>query len=332
MRLVGEGGLQSGRGVDVFVSKGHAYVVSIDDYFMGLGGLHVYDLQDRKVPRLVKFIQFPEESYWNGVWAKDDALHVASADRGVLVFDLTQPADPRFLRDLSGGSRSNVHTLFVDGSRLYAMAVGPAGEVHAYDVNNAREPVLLGRYLDPSIGTEPGSYPHDATTLNSTLFISHWRAGLVIVDMSDPASPKRLGAYKYPRASSHTSRVAYFHNNRIAFEAGEDWGAHLRVLNLNDPANPTLIGEYRLPGWASIHNLELKGNRLYIAHYQHGVRVLDVSIPKSPREIAYFNTWRATDPLRGTSSWDGAIGIRVPGDGYVYTVDGVRGLLILPGL
>ncbi|NTX05648.1 hypothetical protein HUA75_28225 [Myxococcus sp. CA040A] len=92
------------------------------------------------------------------------------------------------------------------------------------------------------------------------------------------------------------------------------------------------MGEYRLPGWASIHNLELKGNRLYIAHYQHGVRVLDVSIPKSPRELAYFNTWRATDPLRGTSSWDGAIGIRVPGDGYVYTVDSVRGLLILPEL
>jgi hypothetical protein len=44
--------------------------------------------------------------------------------------------------------------------------------------------------------------------------------------------------------------------------------------------------------------------------------------------VAYFNTYRENDPHRG-DYYDGAIGIRVPGDGYIYTVDTGRGLLIL---
>jgi hypothetical protein len=44
--------------------------------------------------------------------------------------------------------------------------------------------------------------------------------------------------------------------------------------------------------------------------------------------VAYFNTYRESDPGR-SDFLDGAIGIRVPGDGYVYVVDKPRGLLIL---
>ena len=75
--------------------------------------------------------------------------------------------------------------------------------------------------------------------------------------------------------------------------------------------------------------LELVSTRLYVAHYQAGVRVLDVSVPETPREVAHYNTFRPQDPERGDSFYDGAIGIRVPGDGYVYAVDTSRGLLIL---
>ncbi|GEN07888.1 hypothetical protein MFU01_29250 [Myxococcus fulvus] len=328
LKLFGEAGGHSGRAVDVYVTREHAYVVSIDDYFLGPGALQVYDVKDRKAPRLVKSIQFPDDSYWNGVWAKGDVLYVASGARGVLMFDITDPADPVFLRDLSGGAYRNVHTLFVDGDRLYSMVNAPESEVHIHDVKNPREPVLLGRYRDSTVGVVYGSYPHDATSLNHRLFVSHWRGGLVILDAKDPANVKRLGAYAYPRATSHTSRVAYFNNNLIAFEGGEDWGAHLRVLNLNDPENATLIGEYQLPEWASIHNMELKGSRLYLAHYQHGLRVLDVSKPREPRSLGHFHTVRESS--QGMNYWDGAIGIRLPGDGYVYVVDTTRGLLIFP--
>jgi hypothetical protein len=73
----------------------------------------------------------------------------------------------------------------------------------------------------------------------------------------------------------------------------------------------------------------LMGTRLYVAHYQEGVRVLDVSVPETPRQVAHYRTFRPEAPNSGKSFYDGAIGIRVPGDGYIYVVDDSRGLLIL---
>ena len=120
-----------------------------------------------------------------------------------------------------------------------------------------------------------------------------------------------------------------FAGRTLAFEGGEYQGTHLRVLDVTDPADMRLIGEYGLRPELSIHNMVLKGTRLYIAYYQEGVRVLDVSVPPKPREVAYFNTFRETDPGRDGNLFEGAIGIRVPGDGSVYVVDTTRGLLIL---
>ncbi|QSQ11747.1 LVIVD repeat-containing protein [Myxococcus landrumensis] len=329
LTLVGEVAAGTGSATDVYVTKGHAYVVSLDDVHAGAGGLSVFDIKDRKAPRLVATVRHASENYWNSVWAKDDALYVASGDRGVLVFDISEPANPRFIRDLANGGRQNVHTVQVDGSRLYATLVDPTLETLIYDVKNPREPVLLGRYQDESVGA-PKSYPHDTTSFEGKLYVNHWSAGMLILDPTDPAKVKKVGAYKYPRAASHATRVGRINGHLMAFEGGEGWGAHLRVLDLADERNPRLVGEYKLSPEVSIHNMELVSARLYLAHYQHGVRVLDVSGPSKPREIAHFNTWRETDAYRGTAPWDGAIGIRVPGDGYVYVVDTSRGLLIFP--
>jgi hypothetical protein len=73
----------------------------------------------------------------------------------------------------------------------------------------------------------------------------------------------------------------------------------------------------------------LRGDRLYIAWYQEGVRVLDVSNPTKPREVAHFNAYRESDPGRTDGVFEGAYGIRVPGDDFVYVVESARGLLIL---
>ncbi|WP_342377896.1 hypothetical protein NVS55_01175 [Myxococcus stipitatus] len=331
LSLVGEAATGTGTATEVFVTKGHAYVVAIDDVFAGDGGLYVFDISDRKAPRRVATVRHAGENYWNGVWAKGDALYIASGDRGVLVFDISEPANPRFLRDMSHGSSQNVHTVQVDGNRLYATLVDPTQETLIYDVKNPREPVLLGRYRDESVGS-PKSYAHDTTSFEGRLYVSHWSAGMLILDPSDPANVKKVGAYKYPRAASHAARVGRINGRITAFEGGEGWGAHLRVLDLSDEKSPRLIGEYKLSPEVSIHNMELVGSRLYVAHYQHGVRVLDISGPTKPAEIGYYNTWRETDANRGTSPWDGAVGIRVPGDGYVYVADSSRGLLIFPEL
>jgi hypothetical protein len=331
MTLTSETFVAQGLPVDVYVAKDHAYVVSVN-HATETGGLTVFDVSDKAHPVLKKSISLQGDSYWNGVWAKDDALYVASANTGVVVFNISNPAEPVLLKSVPAlATPASVHTVFVEGNRLYAMAPGPLPKTFIFDVTTATEPVLLGEYAEPGADTDPnGGYPHDAFAFEGRLYINHWSAGFLITDVSDPASVKKLGAYTYPWATSHATAVRRYGDRVIAFEGGEEWGAHLRVLDVTDAAQPKLIAEYKLDARASIHNMVLSGPLLYIAHYQHGVRVLDVTRPEAPRPHAHYHTFRESDPERGQSFYEGAIGMRVPGDGFVYVVDTSRGLLIFP--
>ncbi len=75
--------------------------------------------------------------------------------------------------------------------------------------------------------------------------------------------------------------------------------------------------------------MALSGTKLYVAHYQDGLRVLDVSNPNEPQPVGYFNTWRETDTDRGASFFEGISDVAVPGDGYIYAAETSRGLVIL---
>ncbi|HYO52510.1 hypothetical protein [Archangium sp.] len=335
-----------GMPVDVYVTKNHAYVVSIEASYRGVGGLTVFDVSDPTRPRLVNQIS-SDGNYWNGVWAKGDALYVASAKRGVITFDITNPASP-VLTPVQVQENVDAHTVFVEGNHLYAMGA----PTRIYDISNPRAPRLLGRYEPPGASSYPYAYVHDAFVYQGRMYSFYWSYGMQISDvsqLSDTQGPTPLGSYRYGvnpdgspmlnYAHSHAGAVGTYADRLIAFEGGETWGAHLRVLDVTDPANVKLLTRYRLRQEASIHNMILDEarKRLYIAYYQEGVRVLDVANPAQPREIGYFNTFRSEDPMRGLSFYDGAIGIRVPkapdvssaNAGLLYVIDTSRGMLVL---
>ncbi|QSQ12481.1 LVIVD repeat-containing protein [Myxococcus landrumensis] len=334
LRLLSETHVQTVRPADVFVHRQHAYVVSIDDAdTQRPGGLAVVDVSDPSHPVLKKKITVDGDSYWNAAWAKDNTLYVASKVSGVIVFDITNAANPVFVRSVPGGPSLNVHTLFMDGNRLYAVSSGPAptGETLIFDISTPLNPVLLNRFTAADT-TSPVPSAHDSFAYQDRLYVNSFSAGYVVFDVKDPLNPRELGTYTFDTensfSTSHAGAVGTFAGKTIGFEGGEYQGTHLRVLDMTDPTNIQLIGRYKLRPQTSIHNIILKDKRLYIAHYHEGLRVLDVSIPPNPREVAYFNTFRESDPGRTDDLLEGAIGIRVPGDGHVYVVDTARGLLI----
>ncbi|AKI98515.1 Hypothetical protein AA314_00142 [Archangium gephyra] len=161
------------------------------------------------------------------------------------------------------------------------------------------------------------------------LYVNYSEQGYDIVDVSNPSDLRTLGNFSHrgPQYSHHNA-VGTFAGRTIAFMGGEGPGEHLRVLDITDPAHIVKIGEFQLRAPISIHNMLLVGKKLYLSWYQEGVRVLDVSNPTRPTQVAYYNTFRESDPGRG-DYYDGAIGIRVPGDGYLYVVDTSRGLMLL---
>ncbi|QAT89080.1 putative lipoprotein [Corallococcus coralloides] len=324
MRLVSETAIPVGDPVDVYVTKGHAYVVSLPRGKEEPGGLSVINVSDPAHPVLVTRVTLPNDNYWNGVWAKGDALYVASGDSGVIVYDITNPADPRYVRALPGGS-INVHTVFVEGDRLYAMSPS-SGATFMFDVTLPLEPFLVSRITVPHA---QGAYPHDAFAYQGRLYINHSTTGYVVVDVTRPDVTPVLGTYAFNGQYSHANAVGTLNGRTIAFEGGERFGAHLRVLDVSDPARIRLIAEVRKRPQTSIHNMVLVGTRLYVAWYHEGVRVFDVADPEHPKELAAFDSFQEAHPRSTDSLYQGAIGIRVPGDGHVYVVDLSRGLLVL---
>jgi hypothetical protein len=265
-------------------------------------------------------------SDWRGVTSSGSALYIASASSGVLVFDITHPEDPVFVRALPGTPLS-VSSVRTDGERLYAMVESPQPGTLMFDISTPSAPRLLHQLSRDRQSPRPLAGP-SAVPYEGLLYVNHGPQGFKVLDVSDPGRVRVLGVYEY-KGHSHSSAVGTFAGRTVAFETGQGPGARLRVLDATNPGSIVKMDEYGLRRVVYPGSLELRGTRLYLAYHHEGVRVLDVSNPSNVREIAYFNTFRETDPGRTDGPEEGATSLHVPGDGYVYVVDTARGLLIL---
>ena len=105
-------------------------------------------------------------------------------------------------------------------------------------------------------------------------------------------------------------------------------GAHLSILD-GDETSPTYMKElaiYQTRPEVGIHYFEVHGDLVYVAYYHDGVRVVDLSDPTQPHEIAHYNDWQE-DGAFG-DAFEGALAVRKVGD-LLYVADLERGLLVL---
>jgi hypothetical protein len=88
------------------------------------------------------------------------------------------------------------------------------------------------------------------------------------------------------------------------------------------------VSEFPSRSETAVGGLALSGTTLYVANFQDGLRLMDVSRPGSPTPVGYYNTWREGDAGRGAVYYEGLTSVRVPGDGYIYGTESSRGLLV----
>jgi hypothetical protein len=124
-----------------------------------------------------------------------------------------------------------------------------------------------------------------------------------IVDISDPANPTFIGRGVEPPTlgsdEGNTHAAVPAQDGNLVIVGDEDvapgpWG-FLRVFDSSDPANPVQIGAFATDGAQndpsavrSMHNIFIRGSRAYLSWYFEGIRVVDISQPSNPREIAAF--------------------------------------------
>jgi hypothetical protein len=318
---------------DVTVAGGYAYVAARlikkeqDGALSVETGVYIYDIQSPSAPRKVAQMGLPNDT-WHQVSVRDQTLYIASSRRGVLLYDVSDPAAPRALKSFPP-TAVDVRALSFDGNWLYAASPHPNAEVLIFDATNPRELVLAKRYFVERSSPDVGDRPYDVLARDGRLYVSHWSYGLTVSDVTNPRQPSLLGRFGYSGATTRTAAVAQVGNRTLAFEAGESWGAHLRVLDVSAPEILiTQVASFQLRPEVSLRALALSGSKLYMAHYQDGLRVLDVSNPNEPRQVGYYNAWRESDSGRGASFYEGLSDLVVPGDGYIYATETSRGLLI----
>lgn len=118
--------------------------------------------------------------------------------------------------------------------------------------------------------------------------------GTHFYDVSDPTEPRYLSTFQELPAGVHNADlvgdVAY-----ICREFPFDDSA-LKIVDVSDPTDPTLLAEWRVEDdhpeldqpTNFLHDVYVQGDYAYLAYWDAGCRVLDVSDPANPVEVSGF--------------------------------------------
>lgn len=308
-----------GHPVNVRVGDGHAFLPMLDL------GMRIVSIANPAAPTKVAWWLPAEENYYNDV----KLMTVGARRYAVLagqpsdVIDVTDPAAPFLASRLP----ASAHTLDVEGTLAYL--VGSDMDLRIFDLAVPTAPVLRAEVAISTVG----GGTHDLHVANGIAYISVPYEGLAIVDCTDPSAPvlRDLAAqddFRY----WHSPWVTEVDGNALAVHGDEIDPGKLAFIDL-EPKSATYlqeVGEWIPRDRVSLHNIMARGARVYMAHYQDGVRVLDISDPSAPAQIGYFNTW--SEDRASAAYFTGAFGIDLDvASRRVYVADSIRGLLVLEG-
>ena len=248
--------------------------------------------------------------------------------RPVLVntFDSTfTRAHTIFIDTLSGrayvnGTRFSPRTE-EDRDRVRGMHLGG---MRILDLSDPENPKDLGGYG----GHARNTYTHDSYAFGNILYAASIYKGLIrVLDVTDPQNIVVLDSLFTPLAFTHN--VWMSDDGQWLFATDEQKGSGLVVYDASDPRHPRFARFYRSPlvhPRSIAHNVVVRGNIAYVSWYTEGVRLIDITNPRNPKEVGFFDT-SLRDPAEGAMA--GNWSVYVDDRGFVYLSDIDNGLFVL---
>lgn len=218
-----------------------------------------------------------------------------------------------------GGKGDLMHVNVVDGV-AYAGHMGYTDlGTSIIDVSDPSRPRVITQIERPL-----GTHTHKVQVRDGLLLVNHeknrfeaeppraWSAGMAIYDVSDPASPERIGFYPVTGTGIH--RMTWWEGRHAYVSAAEDGysGRILEVVDLSDPTAPTETGRWWFPGqhlaggetpeWEhvedagpgdegrhyNLHHALPYGDRAYAGYWDGGLVILEVSDPSQPKFVSHL--------------------------------------------
>ena len=279
----------------------------------------------------------------NDVKVSDDAswaiiTREGASDRrnGIVVLDLADPAHPSILSELTDSLTAGIHNVWIEGDIVYAINDGTSA-MNIIDMSEPSNPRHAGRWeLRPG---DSNKSLHDVWAEDGYAYLSYWDDGLVILDIGAgthggrPTEPTFVSQISYPAGNTHVAwrdRDYVFLGDEIGTADG--MRGYIHVVDVSDIDNPVEVAKYDLPE-AGAHNIWVEDETLYIAYYQGGLRVVDVSgtlrgdLYRQGREIGMFRT-SAAEGEGVTANSPMAWGPH-PYKGFVFVSDMNSGLWVM---
>jgi len=114
--------------------------------------------------------------------------------------------------------------------------------------------------------------------------------------VTDKANPKRISSASYPNvAYAHQGWLSADHRYFFLNDEGDELAGNAPttrtlVFDISDLEDPVVAKEFFGTTPATDHNLYVKDRYMYQSNYVAGLRVIDVSDPKNPAEVGFFDT------------------------------------------
>ena len=227
---------------------------------------------------------------------------------GIVAYDVSDPRKPKLLTQYDDELTGGVHNLFIDKGYAYALSAGRRYDI--LDIKNPLAPTRVGSYQI----FQPGASIHDVWIEDGIAYSSNWRYGVHMVDIGNgirggsPSNPVKIANYAYPTGWNHAAFPWRSKDtNKFYVVAGDEAFPHglhtkndptyargwIHFIDFTDLDNPKEVARYEVPE-AGTHNLWIEGNLLYVAYYNGGLRVVDISgelmgdLYRQGREIAWY--------------------------------------------
>ena len=325
IELVGHGAVRDRHTSDLWVWEGvDGRDYAITGTWSAEGHAYIWDVTDPSNMVVIDIIHVDARTVNDVKVSEDGRIAVISREgasnrrNGLVILDVSdlQTGGARILATYDDQLTGGVHNLYIADDHIYALSAG-----QRYDVINIEDPTKpyrVGRYAHDSRGTSI----HDVWVTNGIAFSSNWSDGVVAVDVGgggqggSPNNPVFLGSYAYPSGWNHAAYPYWSESTgKFYMFAGDESGRRgntpgyegeaermngwIHVIEWDEWGEPNEVARYEVPE-VGTHNLWVEDDIMYIAYYQGGLRVVDVSgellgdLYRQGREIGYF---LAYDPM-----------------------------------
>jgi choice-of-anchor B domain-containing protein len=253
------------------------------------------------------------------------AYVVSEADTsGVEIYDLQYlPDSVVYVKKYVPAGHRSTHSISQEGSYLYLNGSNASfGQgITVLDLSDPVNPVLRGKWNT--------RYVHDCRVYRDTIYAMNINDGnITVIDARNKDSLKTITQWlNNPNPSPHNCALSKDRNFLFATDEVGGNPRLLKVWNIQDLSNVTQVTTWQPTGITTsiVHNIETYGDTAVIAHYTSGVRVLNISNPSAPVEIAWYDTY----PTNNGNAYLGCWGVYKFPSGKIAASDMKTGLYVL---